>query len=565
MKPFLIVGHTTGSSTIIWICGTRRYRSATVALRGGDGRGNPDSQVLQLPPDTDFTSSCTFEQLQSDTDYEISVRFHRKGRFFGLLPRPRDELLSTGKLRTFPHKGADEPFSFLHGSCNLSTVALTHVGGLAAAGLGALMAGRSLTRDSSFYDWGLFQWAHPLMRLVLSKAVPLAVRLFYGVTRFELPKPLLQSPFEQLFARASAAESREAAKMPPSFAIHAGDQIYFDFPFPGRKPTPEQYRSAYRGAWSEDPSMREFLAQCPHYMILDDHEIVDEFANDSIPEWAAKRKSKSEGELPEVRTPGQYLGAATEAYRDYVDCRHPSADNELFYEFSHGKTRFFVLDTRTERYRHKGEMISAAQLDRLKGWLAEDPSALKFVVSSVPFVAQLRHRTSGRGNGNGAGKPSGEESPDKWSCEPYRRQRDEIVEFLLEKEVGRVVFLVGDMHCTYHASMRIGEPARRITVHELASGPIHQLQFASRGDFHRQYRGTTSYRDKIPFATSMGFIHGATGNMVRVTAQPGKARVAWKVIPTCGASAQLAGKGGRLVQNEPGLPLGGTIHLGACQ
>ena len=47
---------------------------------------------------------------------------------------------------------------------------------------------------------------------------------------------------------------------------------------------------------------------------------------------------------------------------------------------------------------------------------------------------------------------------DKWCGRPFRWQRDEIIDFIEEKAIERVVFLVGDMHCAYHASMSIWAP-----------------------------------------------------------------------------------------------------------
>ena len=62
---------------------------------------------------------------------------------------------------------------------------------------------------------------------------------------------------------------------PARFMIHAGDQIYFDFPFTARPPDAAEYRKTYRQAWFEDSKLRELLARCPHYMTLDDHDVVE--------------------------------------------------------------------------------------------------------------------------------------------------------------------------------------------------------------------------------------------------------------------------------------------------
>ena len=70
---------------------------------------------------------------------------------------------------------------------------------------------------------------------------------------------------------------------PPSFFLHGGDQIYYDFPHPYRPPDRRDYRRAYREAWFEDEPLEHLLAHWPHYMTLDDHELADQFALDFAP------------------------------------------------------------------------------------------------------------------------------------------------------------------------------------------------------------------------------------------------------------------------------------------
>ena len=66
-------------------------------------------------------------------------------------------------------------------------------------------------------------------------------------TRFEQWKLALSSPFAGLPKIVSTEQSDQ-----PRFMIHAGDQIYFDFPFSGRPPALAEYRRTYRQTWFED-------------------------------------------------------------------------------------------------------------------------------------------------------------------------------------------------------------------------------------------------------------------------------------------------------------------------
>jgi hypothetical protein len=65
-----------------------------------------------------------------------------------------------------------------------------------------------------------------------------------------------------------------------------------------------------------------------------------------------------------------------------------------------------------------------------------------------------------------------------------------------------LIFLTGDMHCCYHASMRIATRENiaiglhpkyeSLVVHELAGGPVNQLQLANAAEFDRVCAGRTS-------------------------------------------------------------------------
>jgi alkaline phosphatase D len=261
-------------------------------------------------------------------------------------------------------------------------------------------------------------------------------------------------------------------------------------------------------------------------MILDDHDIVDGFANDRALPTDPPRPHAS------------YLEAARQAYQEYVHLRHPSQqpDGPLYYDFQYGSARFFVLDTRTDRYLRKEQMIDPEQMEALKSWLKEHKEQLKFVVSSIAFVAEVRpdrERKPFESRDDSAADPASEERIDKWCGRPYRRQREEILRFVLDHEIGRLVFLVGDMHCAYHATMRVGYVGHGLMLHELAGGPVYQLRFASRRDFYDQCRGTiTSGRRSYPYATSLRRIQGGSSSVLHISAS--SSEICWKIVPTTG-------------------------------
>jgi hypothetical protein len=533
----IIIGATTPSATTIWVRGNRKDHSARITLRSRDG-SDPElsTKELDLERREDFVGVERFENLRADTLYSVSLEFKR-WRW------SQWETKRTGSVRTFPE--SSQRFTFLHGSCNLSIVSLSNLGALAAGGAGTLAAVASLGKPADTWLWpknclrDVVAWAASCTLGAVVKLVFLAVSKLTG---YQQPAPLLPSPFDSLLPMVDPE-----GKEPAAFAIHAGDQIYYDFPFPNRKPEREAYRRAYRQAWFEDPSLRDFLAVCPHYMILDDHDIVDGFPI---------------GLDDESRN--AYQTAAITAYREYVDSRHPNpSDESLYYQFEYGGAHFFVLDVRTERDLAKEEMIGPEQMSALEGWLLDHGTALKFVVSGVPFVAELRPDPKSDANALPAGTPPAESRDDKWCGRNFRSQREKLIHYLHRKEIERVIFLVGDLHCSYHASMRVGPPESRITIHELAGGPISQLQFTPRREFYDHYRGKAG--DVLPFAISLESYHGSAAGVLCVSVEPGTPpRVSWEIRRTRTRSDKAEDKVEKKVQEkalEPVRPLGGEIQL----
>jgi len=82
------------------------------------------------------------------------------------------------------------------------------------------------------------------------------------------------------------------------------------------------------------------LAQLPHYMMLDDHEVFDAFANDVEYFW---------------RPSAPVRDVALEAYRQYQHSHNPQSypPPALYYRFEFGGVHFFALDVRSERWKRK--------------------------------------------------------------------------------------------------------------------------------------------------------------------------------------------------------------------
>lgn len=251
------------------------------------------------------------------------------------------------------------------------------------------------------------------------------------------------------------------------FMIHCGDQIYYDVPSTPQ-PTAESYRNKYLDAWSDSRPTRKFLTTRPHYMILDDHEIINDFSNDM--------------HSPIRATPlDSFKTFGLKVYREFQHIHSPGnhGNSALHYDFSFGAYKFFVLDTRSERIKEGNgkRIISEEQMKNCLNWLSRNKAKVKFVVSSVPFVTEDRS------------------SDDKWNH--FRAQRERILDHLFKNKINGVVFLTGDQHSSYHATLEVSDGDSVITVHELMSSPLNQIfktgygQYESRrrtlaenGDFH---------------------------------------------------------------------------------
>jgi hypothetical protein len=320
----------------------------------------------------------------------------------------------------------------------------------------------------------------------------------------------------------NAKESWEGLKVivedrKPSFLIHAGDQIYSDVIF---GPLPKDmhlpyYRSLYQKAWNVRPTA-EVLAMLPNYMILDDHEIFDDFFNGK----------PYAGEASDT-----IRDFAKAAYREYQDWHNPQDfAPDFYYSFEWAGARFFALDVRTER--HQGAhpaIIGTQQMERFQAWLLANAGAVKFVVTSVPFVGQ------------------GRTGDDKWNGPSFRAQRDELIDFIAKKGIAKLVFLTGDMHCSYHATMSVAVPGGPSVVHELMSSPINQVANGIHGfvtDLSGTTQGGTSYQVKLDPAE----FYGTHSNVMQVQAAV-NGKIDWKVYRTKG------------VQSPPVSELAGTFQL----
>lgn len=214
--------------------------------------------------------------------------------------------------------------------------------------------------------------------------------------------------------------------------LMVGDQIYADdLNFFSPDSSLPEFLKRYRTVFSQT-HIRRLMSCVPTYMILDDHEIEDN--------WPAKATEKDKVQL---------YPQAIHAYQIY-QCSHSplfQADangrldgilQKFWYCFTDGCVDTFVLDTRTERISagERKRMLKEEQMTALLNWLGDGSGRVKLVVSSVPLAPDFSV-----------------EGDDKWGA--FAEQRDRILAHLATLNGVKVVFLSGDVHCSFVAEIRL--------------------------------------------------------------------------------------------------------------
>lgn len=291
------------------------------------------------------------------------------------------------------------------------------------------------------------------------------------------------------FAYTRIAEEVNASAA--DFIIHCGDQIYYDVPIT-QVPTYDRYRRKYLDAWSDSRPTRQLLTQLPQYMILDDHEIIDNFSND--------KSHVGPTTLDTFKTAG------LKVYREFQWSHSPRnhGNDALHYHFRHGRNHFFVLDSRSERFKEQKQIISPDQMRRFRNWLRNHANEKKFVVTSVPFVAQPRT------------------SKDKWSY--FSEQRHEIIDYVFDHGIKRLVFLCGDQHNSHYATMRLTDGSKSSTIHELMSSPVNQIQKSRYSDYVSPYNATTAKGTQYTVTIKRSDFYNAHSNAMAISVSGNQVR-----------------------------------------
>jgi alkaline phosphatase D len=246
---------------------------------------------------------------------------------------------------------------------------------------------------------------------------------------------------------ASISRLTELAEPPVSAMLMIGDQIYVDdlnVIAPDREL--KEILHKYRVAFSQ-PNIAKLMAGLPTYMILDDHEIEDN--------WPANR-NKSDDFLyaNAIKAYELYQASHSPAHELSIKGQISKKIHRYWYQFSDGDIGWFVTDSRSRRNLSANDrrILDTEQEQALCKWLINSPARVKFVVTSVMFYPDCKHL-----------------GDDAWKAFPAQRLR--LLETIRTHGIKNVFFVSGDVHGSLTSRLTHSEDPD-FEVHTIVSSPL---------------------------------------------------------------------------------------------
>lgn len=255
-----------------------------------------------------------------------------------------------------------------------------------------------------------------------------------------------QGPLDSAPAQASLQRMAQRADQDElDLALFLGDQIYADATAGLVDPTrrDERYEIPHERA-QRAPGMRRVLARLPSVMLLDDHELVDNWeprppgADPALPLWRSRQDALRDGrwgywKYERLRPQERY-----QPLRDLADKA-----------FRFAGLPIYLADTRTGRqarntatYSGTRHILSTCtnpstpgQFEQLEDWLLQHKDEAKVV--ATPSLLLPRH-AEGVQDRSDAGRS------DAW--DGYPASLDRLLDFLMRHQIQHTVFLSGDEH-----------------------------------------------------------------------------------------------------------------------
>lgn len=331
----------------------------------------------------------------------------------------------------------------------------------------------------------VFTLAHKVVETAILKApVPPSkdTRLRFALASCQYPPGLFDerpaaAAYQRLLADAVAPDG-------PQFLVLCGDQVYLDATAGLFDPVAasggnndvqdSQYDRSYELNWRL-AAMRATVARLPVFAMLDDHEVKDNWKGlnnepDPPPE-PVQRAMRAYDRYQAVLNAGRSLTGKATHGRSFV--AYP------------GGVPLIVLDTRSRRSLRDASNITSAGIvppevmqALLKQLVDAPPQAVKLVVSPSPILPPERYDPR---------YPAERLRSDSWSGFPASTV--ELMTFIRDKKIRRVVFLSGDAHLSSVSSFTF-EGTQHKVVSVVSSGLYTPWPFANQRPSELDLDGT---------------------------------------------------------------------------
>lgn len=251
------------------------------------------------------------------------------------------------------------------------------------------------------------------------------------------------------------------------FVLLVGDQIYADATAGLLDPVrrDELYDQPHDKALRAR-SMRKVLRTVPVRMLLDDHELSDNW--EPLPRAVANRRPNDAAKNSATLRNGFGAWRKYQRMRLARELSQPAGPADQSFEYA--GYPFYFADTRTGRSargslvpRVSQEILSQTQITDLKSWMVLHRESVKFV--STPSLLLPRRRSTAR-------DLYGSERSDAWDGFPQSLQ--DLLGFMVHERVTNTVFLSGDEHHSLFSEIWVrptscsAAPIKVVSVHSSA-------------------------------------------------------------------------------------------------
>lgn len=290
----------------------------------------------------------------------------------------------------------------------------------------------------------------------MSTTVPERVAIGFG--------SCLRKPSHNRSGKALRALAAMHQETPIDAFLWLGDQIYND---PLLKGTPFNTRESHFMKRYEEFFSNQYvssiLSSLPNHMILDDHEVTNDYVHGQEEYRAESDRYSlrlenallayqayqlSHGNIYDVNNPGQLeLVAYVKGQGNF---KQPS---RYYTSFSFGDVGVFMTDTRNER--EIDVIIKEEQFKALESFLVDPQYRVKIVATSVTFLSD----------------PVKLDKADNWAyTKKSQGQRLKLLKKITKLGVKNVFFIAGDVHC--HFACQLEKNDQPTGIHELVSGSL---------------------------------------------------------------------------------------------